>query len=320
MTCRSLVALAVAGLLGCSFADTLLTTKCPIYTNDTNTTSVTPASYCVVNETTATMVFVTTDMLNLSHRNINVVSTIPTLAAIVDLSFNEIRDISALPSDQTSSVLNVNLSHNALTASSYLELPSTIQTLDLSYNRITSMDESFWRNLPRSLQSLSLKTNGLKTVRCSSMPPKLRQLDLSGNAIQTIVADVASFNLLTRPDFVLVIDPNQTVVSTDPAACLKPPSYIHDNFICVTEATSSTASQSAFVGFMGKYAAGFFIVLVVVYAARETIRAQRNRLGDLQERSTYISSIYIKSPTTQSTDYVPAPTARAEPSRHPIHV
>ncbi|KAG9398229.1 hypothetical protein AC1031_014831 [Aphanomyces cochlioides] len=247
MTCCSLVALAVAGLLGCSFADTILTNTCPIYTNDTNTTSVTPASYCVVNETTATMVFVTADMLDLSHRNIDVVSTIPTLATTVDLSFNEIRHISSLPSDQTSSVLNVNLSYNALTASSYLELPSTIQTLDLSYNRITSMDESIWRNLPRSLQSLSLKGNGMTTVRCSSMPPKLRQLDLSGNSIQTIIADVASFNLLTRPDFVLVIDPNQTVVSADPA-CLKPPSYIHGNFICVTEATSSTPSQNAFVG------------------------------------------------------------------------
>ncbi|CAK4089918.1 unnamed protein product [Aphanomyces euteiches] len=285
-------------------------TKCPMYANDTNTSKVTLASYCVVNETTATMVSVTSDALDLSHRNISVVSTIPTLATTVDLSFNLIANFPSPSADQSSRVLSLNLSHNVLTSLSFPQLPSTIQTLDLSYNRITSIDGSVWSNLPRSLQSLTLSGNNLTTLRCSNLPTQLKRLDLSGNAIQSIVMDAASYNLMSQPDFVLTIDPNESIVSTDPT-CLTPPSYFNGNYICVTtSATSSSTGSGNFAGFMAKYGAAGFIVLVVLYAANQTFRYRRRHNDDFHERSTYISSNYIKS-SAHSSGYVAASSPRA---------
>ncbi|CAK4067029.1 unnamed protein product [Aphanomyces euteiches] len=320
MSCRRLAAVALASLLGSCVADTILMTKCPMYANDTNTSKVTLASYCVVNETTATMVSVTSDALDLSHRNISVVSTIPTLATTVDLSFNLIANFPSPSADQSSRVLSLNLSHNVLTSLSFPQLPSTIQTLyvrrrlldgqDLSYNRITSIDGSVWSNLPRSLQSLTLSGNNLTTLRCSNLPTQLKRLDLSGNAIQSIVMDAASYNLMSQPDFVLTIDPNESIVSTDPT-CLTPPSYFNGNYICVTtSATSSSTGSGNFAGFMAKYGAAGFIVLVVLYAANQTFRYRRRHNDDFHERSTYISSNYIKS-SAHSSGYVAASSPRA---------
>ncbi|XP_015913347.1 uncharacterized protein [Parasteatoda tepidariorum] len=65
-----------------------------------------------------------------------------------------------------------------------------LKTLDLSYNRISKIDDNVFRNVP-NLKSLDLSHNAIENIGLSfGQRTKLEYLDLSYNALKTIGADL----------------------------------------------------------------------------------------------------------------------------------
>ncbi|ETV74466.1 hypothetical protein, variant 2 [Aphanomyces astaci] len=259
-----------------------LLVSCPNRTNSSTIqrTVGRPISVCLSNGSAITSVKVIDKAINLSRRNISVITRLPPFVASIDLSYNFIQSIPSATSEAADvALLSLNLSHNALSSSISLLLASTVQTLDLSYNHIVTVSSDYAERLPRQLKTL----------------------DLTENSVESILVDAPSYALLSHPEFDLMIEPDQTAKPTSPL-CIQPPPRVKDNFICLIAASQGLLLTA----FVGKYMLGFVVVTVTAYALWQSMKqfqssATANNggvLAGIQERSTYISSNYLEPKTS----------------------
>ncbi|ETV74465.1 hypothetical protein, variant 1 [Aphanomyces astaci] len=281
-----------------------LLVSCPNRTNSSTIqrTVGRPISVCLSNGSAITSVKVIDKAINLSRRNISVITRLPPFVASIDLSYNFIQSIPSATSEAADvALLSLNLSHNALSSSISLLLASTVQTLDLSYNHIVTVSSDYAERLPRQLKTLSLKGNGLTSIDGRHLPTSLQHLDLTENSVESILVDAPSYALLSHPEFDLMIEPDQTAKPTSPL-CIQPPPRVKDNFICLIAASQGLLLTA----FVGKYMLGFVVVTVTAYALWQSMKqfqssATANNggvLAGIQERSTYISSNYLEPKTS----------------------
>ncbi|KAF0753215.1 hypothetical protein AaE_005789 [Aphanomyces astaci] len=265
-----------------------LLVSCPNRTNS-STIQVTvgrPTSVCLSNGSAITSVKVIDKAINLSRRNISVITRLPPFVASIDLSYNFIQSIPSATSEAADvALLSLNLSHNALSSSISLLLASTVQTLDLSYNHIVTVSSDYAERLPRQLKTLLLKGNGLTSIDGRHLPTSLQHLDLTENSVESILVDAPSYALLSHPD----------------PLCTQPPPRVKDNFICLIAASQGLLLTA----FVGKYMLGFVVVAVTAYALWQSMKQFQSSttanndgvLAGIQERSTYISSNYLEPKT-----------------------
>ncbi|ETV94527.1 hypothetical protein, variant 3 [Aphanomyces invadans] len=223
-------------------------------------------------------------------------------ACASDLSYNRIQSISVQSSDPGEvPLLHLNLSHNAFATSSAILLPGTVQTLDLSGNRIGTLSREMAEQMPRQLKSLVLSGNGMTSIDGRYLPTTLKRLDLTRNSIETILLDTPSYALVSHPEFVLEIEPNQAPIPTS-LLCMQPPPRLANNYMCVIE----TPKHAMVTAILGKYLLGLIVVVLIGYAAFQSLKQYQSSSGvsELTDRSTYISSNYLEQPKTSSSNRV----------------
>ncbi|ETV74463.1 hypothetical protein, variant 4 [Aphanomyces astaci] len=182
--------------------------------------------------------------VDLTARGIQVVGSLPSEAASLNLSNNSIRDIPAyVPNSQLTAL---NLTFNAFTQASALALPPSITTLDLSHNFITRLFR--WTALDNSfVTTLILKNNRLSMIRETVFPSTLMHLDLTGNPLRSFDVSPATFALLTKPNFVLKLD--RPLAADVVATCVGAPMLLpnHPNtYLCVYNGSHEDVSSMAF--------------------------------------------------------------------------
>ncbi|KAG9412183.1 hypothetical protein AC1031_015118 [Aphanomyces cochlioides] len=134
---------------------------------------------------------------NFSNLNISWIQALPPSATSIDLSLNQINDISCpIPS----SLNFLNLSHNALLGR-WIQTPLTVQTLDVSYNLggLPWIQNLLWGVYLPKLQRLYFRGNNLAQLSLSydnfPMYP-LNALDLNDNPNLVLTVDSSVYNRL----------------------------------------------------------------------------------------------------------------------------
>ncbi|CAK4129037.1 unnamed protein product, partial [Aphanomyces euteiches] len=149
------------------------------------------------------------DMLKYSFVNlgITVIEELPPTAQSIDLSFNNIREVSCqIPP----SLVLLNLSYNALEPL-WIQTPLNVSTLDVSYTlRVLSwIGNVAWGKVLPSLNRLIFRGNRLTRLRLGSdnfpMTP-LSELDLGDNANLLVTVDFRVFDRINHADFILTLD------------------------------------------------------------------------------------------------------------------
>ncbi|ETV74461.1 hypothetical protein, variant 2 [Aphanomyces astaci] len=203
--------------------------------------------------------------VDLTARGIQVVGSLPSEAASLNLSNNSIRDIPAyVPNSQLTAL---NLTFNAFTQASALALPPSITTLDLSHNFITRLFR--WTALDNSF---------------------VTTLDLTGNPLRSFDVSPATFALLTKPNFVLKLD--RPLAADVVATCVGAPMLLpnHPNtYLCVYNGSHEDVSSMAFA-FLAKYTIVLVALFVVLMVVRRYFRRRLDRRMQLMPRDTYLSS------------------------------
>ncbi|KAF0691086.1 Aste57867_17624 [Aphanomyces stellatus] len=248
----------------------------------------TDMSFCIQNEVGAlSTVPRMGPAIDLSARGIQMVQSLPSEPTSLDLSKNAIRDIPTFDRTNPSTLQTLNLSWNAMTQDSRLELPSTLKTLDLSYNRISKLFRWAPLSTMPSLTRLILKGNQLSMIRETSFPPTLKELDVTNNPIVSFDMNPATYRLLTQPDFVLKMDKLPADVVT---SCVGTPTLLPgtSTYVCVYDGAHDEISAMAFA-FLSKYAAVVMCVFVLAFVIRR-YRQSRNQDQELYPRDTYLSS------------------------------
>ncbi|CAK4746528.1 unnamed protein product [Aphanomyces euteiches] len=138
---------------------------------------------------------------NFSNLNISVLRDLPTDAQWVDLSYNQISNISR---SMPSTLKFLNLSHNTL-QKNWIQTPISATTLDVSNNQggLRWMENVLWGvSLPK-LTRLIFRTNNLKEISLSYdnfplNPHPFSALDLSGNVNMNFSATADVFNYMNK--------------------------------------------------------------------------------------------------------------------------
>ncbi|KAF0691085.1 Aste57867_17623 [Aphanomyces stellatus] len=292
----TLVAVFLATLAFVHAADSLLS-PCP----DLNGTRSHPTDVCLANGAIVTRVRATSSN-DLCVSGQNIPSSRACLSTSTsDLSHNRIQDIpctSPRMSLSATQPMTLNLSGNLINGSALLCLPSTVETLDLSYNRLTQIPLEFFLPLPWNLQSLKINGNDIRSIYIGRLPSTLTHLDLSENPrIQSIVVSAGVYALLTHPKFALKVGPFTAPKKPTESGCLQPPPRLQGIYVCVLVApgTDSEDMLHTILGLMYQVVipaiafvlAGYLVKLAIMWS-----REQRELRAMGESRQTYLSSIY----------------------------
>ncbi|KAF0733524.1 hypothetical protein Ae201684P_005294 [Aphanomyces euteiches] len=189
-------------------------------------------------------------VLNLANLSIQAMTTRPSEAYSIDLLSNELVQLPSI--DANASFHLVNLSHNKVAAVP-TRWPSTLSTLDLSLNRLTSFDFS---TMPPSLSNLSLRGNNLTEMELTktTFPPSLIQLDISDNPQLVLRLDEDALARLVAANFSLVfaLDSKKTTKGCTALA------RIGTQLVCLNLKPTSTTSIH-----QRSYSPGFLIAVLI---------------------------------------------------------
>ncbi|KAF0688478.1 Aste57867_19904 [Aphanomyces stellatus] len=223
-------------------------------------------------------------MLSLAARNLTAVECLPKEPHVIDLSCNA---IASIPKYETpSSVLILtNLSHNALTRASPLKIPSNVNILDLSYNRINYWAFNFSKLT--KLTELYVRGNGLTRVVLNKTMP-LSLTDLTDNPLTSVTVDRTFYGQVNDPDFRLLYTVNDTV---RPLQCAET-----GDIVCVLGGEAaldcsdgSLVTTKAVVTWLGvAVVGGIFGRALFLYCRRR--RQRQTLLADRERRVTICSS------------------------------
>ncbi|KAG9412186.1 hypothetical protein AC1031_015121 [Aphanomyces cochlioides] len=145
---------------------------------------------------------------NFSNLNISSIQALPPSATSIDLSLNQIREISC-PIPISLNLLN--LSHNAL-MNRWIQTLVSVQTLDVSYNQggLPWNPNLLWAYLPK-LQHLYFRGNNLSQLALSyaNFPPyPFNALDLNDNPSLLLTVDSSVYNRITSGGVKLALESN----------------------------------------------------------------------------------------------------------------
>ncbi|EQC37650.1 TKL protein kinase, variant 1 [Saprolegnia diclina VS20] len=211
----------------------------------------TPSSQpCVIsgNETGTMLLTVNYNTLLASGLLISDVVSLPPSATDVDLSVNQIADLSAL---RTPALTTLNVSNNKLGSLATLRYLAGLRTLDLSANLVSSLAfvTSFGNLTTLSPSGLlcctnfltrSLRNNLITSINNPTFPASLVSLDLSGNPISTFDVTLETYTQLSAlPHLVLDATPKPTNVCFGIAKLLQ-----NQAVVCVTDSLSTDNGSS----------------------------------------------------------------------------
>ncbi|OQR94944.1 hypothetical protein ACHHYP_00821 [Achlya hypogyna] len=242
--------------------------------------------------TTAVAATNDTSLMDLSGRSINLVQVLPVQFAALNLSHNDIDSIPLMGHGPETLAL-LDLSFNSIPSYSRLALPSSITTLDLSYNNLTRMDVNSidWSQFPK-LSKLILRGNSITTIEGQRFPPSLDYLDLSDNPICRFDINPVTFFLFRKPGFVLMASMTPVAFQLSCASC--PGTLVTGQGIalCVFEGTREHLLGQTQDYFMRYSIAITTITVAVIFVlwCRRYKQMRRDR-AELSMRDTCTSSI-----------------------------
>ncbi|KAF0718068.1 hypothetical protein As57867_001915, partial [Aphanomyces stellatus] len=166
-----------------------------------------------------------------------------------DLSGHDLQSIASVPPEQWPRLTTLNLSHNVLMSVDDVlkNLPPTIEVLDLSFNRITAIENVRWDIAFPRLTTLLLNGNNISTLKNATFPLSLQTLDLSDNPLFSVEMSRATFNQLSSSMNVTMHTLRQMGTGLFKSMCPEGElSYIKTNAVCVVEPPSASNPFSRF--------------------------------------------------------------------------
>ncbi|EQC37655.1 hypothetical protein SDRG_05243 [Saprolegnia diclina VS20] len=214
---------------------------------------------------------------------IDVVQSLPATATSINLMMNEITSVGLSPS---SAVQALNLSYNRVASLDAIASLPTLQSLDLSYNNISDAS-TLSAQLARfpNLASLSLRGNRISSIQNLKVPPSLQALDLSGNIITTFDVTVATYYALAA---LTTLNLRGVYITS----CAGQVVMLRQAAVCITDAPGPSMLRSMYGPIFVFF--GTVLALLVVYLVGKRLLLGPPALTDHTLRATCVSSGYSR--------------------------